>query len=316
MKLKKIISAVCAFAMAASFITVANAASLGGKPTVTAEFVEYTTNSSNSWAKAWVKVTIDTTAAETLAAYKEGTVYDEEEEDDVIVKSGNGITTLGGQVAVNNVNFVPQATNNTIPSTWVHEAKTEYHKLAFGPKTVASEYYTEGKTELLLNFKVSSAYFAEDAAISFATMTIDGTCVDVYNVTNNNSTWSYSQAASTIIVEGCSIPSYNEWSTPAEKEEFEKVTGEQSVVGTRAEAGKYEGKYLKHIATVLENSALSKYISISDGTETRVSTRTVAEILGGISVNNTSVSGKLAIGVLTDNPDAVFTFKLVAPVAE
>jgi hypothetical protein len=98
--------------------------------------------------------------------------------------------------------------------------------------------------------------------------------------------------------------------------EFEKVTGEQSVAGTRAEEGKYEGKYLKHIATVLENSALSKYISISDGTETRVSTRTVAEILGGISVDNTSVSGKLAIGVLTANPDAVFTFDLVAPAAE
>lgn len=214
MKLTKLISIVSAVAMSLSMVTVANADA--PKPSVTAEFVEYTTNSAKSWAKAWVKVTIDTTAVQELSAYTEGTAYDEEEEDDVIVKKGNGITTLGGQIKIDDAAFAAQATNTSYPSTWVLEAKSDYYKVAFGPKNVASEYYTEGKTELLLNFKITSANFDKAANISLSDITIDGTKVDVYHTTNNTSTWGYSQATNTIAIAGCAIPSYTDWSTPDE----------------------------------------------------------------------------------------------------
>jgi len=97
---------------------------------------------------------------------------------------------------------------------------------------------------------------------------------------------------------------------PVVDKEFD--TANTTINSTGAVEGKYEGKILKHIATVLDKSALTKKISIKNEStgETRVSGRTIAQTLGGIGVDGATVTGTIAIGVLTDT-DAVFTFSLV-----
>ena len=206
MKFKKVIASIGILAMMMSTFTCLNvkAASLGGKPAVNAELVEYTTNSSKSWAKAWVKVTIDMSAAETLSDYEEKLVYDEVEEDDVLVKSGNGITTGGLQLKNNNPKFVPQATNTTIASNWVSKVDiSENGYLAsFGPKSVATEYYTEQTIQFIFNFKVTSADFSEKSTITLTGMTLDGK-------NQKDGVWAYKLDDVNL-----NIPSYNEWSAP------------------------------------------------------------------------------------------------------
>ena len=208
MRIKKLMSALCVFAISVSTFTIASAdttndKSLGGVPTAKAEFVEYTTNTSKSWAKAWVKITIDMSAAEKLSAYEETTEYDPVEEDDVLVKKGNGIATAGFALTASEDAFKPQSTNLTKATNWLLEAQaTKAFKAAFGPKTLATDYYTEQTAEFIVNFKVSSSDFDKSTKLSLTDVTLGG-------MNQQAGIWEYAVAASNI-----TIPSYNEWSTP------------------------------------------------------------------------------------------------------
>ena len=104
-----------------------------------------------------------------------------------------------------------------------------------------------------------------------------------------------------------------------ETKEFETVTGEQAVAGTNATEGKYAStdgtmKALKHIANVLENADATKKIRIiktlNGVSETMETQRTISDVLGGVAVENSKINAKVAIGVLTADTDAVFTFEL------
>lgn len=393
MKLNKIISAVSALTLLASMatsFTVAEA-SLGGTPTATVEFVKYTTNTSKSWAKAEVNVTIDFSNAEELAAYKEELVYDEEEEDDVLVKTGNGLTTFGLDITNTNANFVPQATNTTKPAdAFTLTTKGNGYNSVFGPKNVVTEYYTDSnKLVYKVNFKVTSKCFDEKTTISCAELSLDG------KNTTTGDVWSYGQNQGTITVNSVDIPSYNDWSKPSDtpvesitlnKEAIEldlngtttetliatvlpdnatdptvtwesdkpeiatvdggKVTavaeGEAKITATAGGktatckvtvkdttppekpivdvtpskiTGDYGTKTLKYIAKIVKNADATAFIKVTKTlngkTESKETTQTIAELLGGVATEGTLVSADVAIGVLTADTDAVFSFGLV-----
>lgn len=200
MKLNKIISAVSAFAMAISMVTVANAASLGGKPTVKATFDSYE-KVSDTVAFAYVNVTLDMTAAEALEAYSNE--LDEITWEEVI--KGNGITTLGTAWSTP-AGFTYTKAKSIIPTGLSVNATT----LTFGPKTNAEEYWVEPTTTIKLALRVNDF----DAKGNFA---ITNATVDGKN-SAEGAVWSYSLLGGTIAVEDCSIPSYNEWSAPDEPE--------------------------------------------------------------------------------------------------
>ena len=396
MKLNKIISAVSALTLLASMatsFTVAEA-SLGGTPTATVEFVKYTTNTSKSWAKAEVNVTIDFSNAEELAAYKEELVYDEEEEDDVLVKTGNGLTTFGLDITNTNANFVPQATNTTKPAdAFTLTTKGNGYNSVFGPKNVVTEYYTDSnKLVYKVNFKVTSKCFDEKTTISCAELSLDG------KNTTTGDVWSYGQNQGTITVNSVDIPSYNEWSTPStvavtgvsikDKADFTldlngettktleavvapadatnkavkwssdnekaatvvdgKVTavgeGEAKITVTTVDGGftdsvkvtvkdttppekpivdvtpskitgDYGTKTLKYIAKIVKNADATAFIKVTKtlngNTESKTTTQTIAELLGGVANDGALITADVAIGVLTADTDAVFSFGLV-----
>lgn len=393
MKLNKIISAVSALTLLASMatsFTVAEA-SLGGTPTATVEFVKYTTNTSKSWAKAEVNVTIDFSNAEELAAYKEELVYDEEEEDDVLVKTGNGLTTFGLDITNTNANFVPQATNTTKPAdAFTLTTKGNGYNSVFGPKNVVTEYYTDSnKLVYKVNFKVTSKCFDEKTTISCAELSLDG------KNTTTGDVWSYGQNQGTITVNSVDIPSYNDWSKPSDtpvesitlnKEAIEldlngtttetliatvlpdnatdptvtwesdkpeiatvdggKVTavaeGEAKITATAGGktatckvtvkdttppeksivdvtpskiTGDYGTKTLKHIANIVKNADATAFIKVTKtlngNTESKTTTQTIAELLGGVANDGALITADVAIGVLTADTDAVFSFGLV-----
>lgn len=393
MKLNKIISAVSALTLLASMatsFTVAEA-SLGGTPTATVEFVKYTTNTSKSWAKAEVNVTIDFSNAEELAAYKEELVYDEEEEDDVLVKTGNGLTTFGLDITNTNANFVPQATNTTKPAdAFTLTTKGNGYNSVFGPKNVVTEYYTDSnKLVYKVNFKVTSKCFDEKTTISCAELSLDG------KNTTTGDVWSYGQNQGTITVNSVDIPSYNDWSKPSDtpvesitlnKEAIEldlngtttetliatvlpdnatdptvtwesdkpeiatvdggKVTavaeGEAKITATAGGktatckvtvkdttppekpivdvkqteiTGNYGKKTLKHIANIVKNADATAFIKVTKtlngNTESKTTTQTIAELLGGVANDGALITADVAIGVLTADTDAVFSFGLV-----
>lgn len=199
MKFKKIISAVSAFAMAASLFTVASAASLGGKPTVTASFDGYE-KVSDTVAFAYVNVTLDMSAAEALEVYSNE--LDEITWEEVV--KGNGITTLGIGWTVP-TGFTYTKAKSTIPAGLTVSATN----VAFGPKTSAEEFWTTPVTTVRLAYRVSNFDAKGDI-----TLPTGGTTVDGKN-SAEGSVWSYSDAAGTVTLTGCSIPSYNEWSKPA-----------------------------------------------------------------------------------------------------
>lgn len=393
MKLNKIISAVSALTLLASMatsFTVAEA-SLGGTPTATVEFVKYTTNTSKSWAKAEVNVTIDFSNAEELAAYKEELVYDEEEEDDVLVKTGNGLTTFGLDITNTNANFVPQATNTTKPAdAFTLTTKGNGYNSVFGPKNVVTEYYTDSnKLVYKVNFKVTSKCFDEKTTISCAELSLDG------KNTTTGDVWSYGQNQGTITVNSVDIPSYNDWSKPSDtpvesitlnKEAIEldlngtttetliatvlpadatdptvtwesdkpeiatvdggKVTavaeGEAKITATAGGktatckvtvkdttppekpivdvkqteiTGNYGKKTLKYIAKIVKNADATAFIKVTKTlngkTESKETTQTIAELLGGEANDGALITADVAIGVLTADTDAVFSFGLV-----
>ena len=259
MKLNKVISAVSAFAVAVSMFsafTVANAASLGGNPSVTATFDSYE-KVSDSVAFAYVNLTIDMTAAEDLLAYSNE--LDEETWEEVI--KGNGISTMGLAWS-NPEGFTYTKAKSTIPDgLTVNTAGTN---LAFGPQTNAENYLVTPVTTVKLALRVND--FDAKGNVEISNATVDG------KNSEESAVWSYSLLGGTIDVTGCSIPSYNEWSTP-ETTEYEvtfKADGVQvgEVIkvaenGTVAELPEAPAK---------EGFTFSKWVI--EGTETEFTTET------------------------------------------
>lgn len=221
MKLKKIISAISAFAMVASMAVVANAASLGGNPTVTATFDSYE-KVSDTVAFAYVNVTIDMSAAEALEVYSNE--LDETTWEEVV--KGNGITTMGSTWAAP-AGFTYTKAKSTIPAGLTVNATS----LAFGPKTSAEEFWTESVTTVKLAYRVNDFDAKGDFTLNVGGSTVDGKNSEEGNV------WSYADAAGTITLTSCSIPSYNEWSKPAEPEEPQITINNKYVFNFTADAG-------------------------------------------------------------------------------
>jgi hypothetical protein len=198
MKFKKIISAVSAFAMAASLFTVASAASLGGKPTVTATFAGYEIDTEyDNQIVAKINFKLDGSAAEALSAYSSSG------KGSAKVEKGNGVTTLGVNWSVDgdfeywdDFNVAPLTLNSTGTS------------VAFGPKTAVAEYLVDSVLEWTVRYAVYDNDVSGKVVINSASY--DG------KSTTDKATWSYHTSKSTIDVVGCDIPSYNEWSKPAE----------------------------------------------------------------------------------------------------
>jgi len=198
MKLKKIISVVSAFAMAASMFTVANAASLGGKPTVTATFAGYEIDTEyDNQIVARINFKVDASAAESLAAYASTGKGSSK------VETGNGITTLGVSWSVDVENSEYWDDFDVDPLT-LNGTGTA---VAFGPKTSTSEYLVDE----VIEWSVRYAVYDNNASgsVSILEATLDG------KSTTDKAVWGYSSLADTFDIQGCSIPSYNEWSKPA-----------------------------------------------------------------------------------------------------
>lgn len=79
--------------------------------------------------------------------------------------------------------------------------------------------------------------------------------------------------------------------------------------------GDYGTKTLKYIAKIVKNADATAFIKVTKTlngkTESKETTQTIAELLGGVATEGTLVSADVAIGVLTADTDAVFSFGLV-----
>lgn len=79
--------------------------------------------------------------------------------------------------------------------------------------------------------------------------------------------------------------------------------------------GDYGTKTLKHIANIVKNADATSKIKVTktlnENTESKTTTQTIADLLGGVATNGTLITADVAIGVLTADTDAVFSFELV-----
>ena len=383
MKLNRFVSAVSALALSVSLfssLAIAEAASLGGQPEVKTEFTGYTTNTKKTWAKAWVKVTIDMSKAETLSAYSKTKVWDDDEEDYVTVITGNGIKTAGLTAMASNTAFDVANNDATAPTGWLLDknAATGGYSVAFGPKTLATDYFVDEIAELVFCFKVTD--LTQSATVSFSDYKVAG-------MDQNDGLWDY-----VVTPQAVSIPSYNEWSTPStvavtgvsikDNADFTLdlngettktleavvapadatnkavkwssdndkaatvVDGKVTAVGegkakisvttvdggftdsvlvtvvapktkvdreTIGAEGAYDGKTLIKLGKIFKNAFSNSVIAVKNETtgETKTSSKTIAEILGGETVGETTIDVEITVGVLTDTPSDVFSFGLL-----
>lgn len=79
--------------------------------------------------------------------------------------------------------------------------------------------------------------------------------------------------------------------------------------------GDYGTKTLKYIAKIVKNADATSYIKVTktlgENTESKTTTQTIAELLGGVANDGALITADVAIGVLTADTDAVFSFGLV-----
>lgn len=79
--------------------------------------------------------------------------------------------------------------------------------------------------------------------------------------------------------------------------------------------GNYGKKTLKHIANIVKNADATAFIKVTKtlngNTESKTTTQTIAELLGGVANDGALITADVAIGVLTADTDAVFSFGLV-----
>lgn len=200
MKFKRIISAVSAFAMAMSLITVANAAALGGKPSVTATFDGYE-KVSDTTAFAYVNITLDMSAAETLSVYEN--ICDDSTGWEEVIR-GNGITTIG--IPYNTIDgFTFTKAKSTIPTGLSVNATS----IAYGPKAEPTEYWVTPVTTVRLALRVTDFDAKGTFAIDAQQVSVDG------KNSAENAVWAYKSLDNQITVSAsCSIPSYNDWLNP------------------------------------------------------------------------------------------------------
>ena len=304
MKLRKIISAVCALAMTVSMVTVVNAASLGGNVKVSATFAGYEIDAEyDNQIVAKIDFELDASAAEALSVYAESGKGSSK------VKTGNGVTTAGISWEYDS-DF--EYWDDTVSET-VFTLNGNGNAVSFGPKTAPAEYLTDS----VVKFSVRYAVYDNDTK---GYVTITGASLDGKNTTDGGVVWAYHTNKSNIDVISCSIPSYNEWSTPVSDDKYEEITSNQTVSSTNATEGKYAStdgtmKTLKHVANVLKDADATKRIRIiktlNGVSETMETQRSISDVLGGVAVADSKVSAKVAIGVLTADADAVFSFELI-----
>ena len=79
--------------------------------------------------------------------------------------------------------------------------------------------------------------------------------------------------------------------------------------------GDYGTKTLKYIAKIVKNADATAFIKVTKTlngkTESKETTQTIAELLGGEANDGALITADVAIGVLTADTDAVFSFGLV-----
>ena len=79
--------------------------------------------------------------------------------------------------------------------------------------------------------------------------------------------------------------------------------------------GDYGTKTLKYIAKIVKNADATSYIKVTktlgENTESKTTTQTIAQLLGGEANDGALITADVAIGVLTADTDAVFSFGLV-----
>lgn len=82
---------------------------------------------------------------------------------------------------------------------------------------------------------------------------------------------------------------------------------------TIGEKGAYGGKTLIKLGKIFKNASAKSFIALTNTTteETRLSSQTIADLLGGETVGDTTIDVEITVGVLTENADDVFTFGLV-----
>lgn len=87
-----------------------------------------------------------------------------------------------------------------------------------------------------------------------------------------------------------------------------------TAVGT---TGQFEaGKQLYYVSKILDKASASKKVQLTriksdKSEETLTSSSSLADLLGGVAVDGTAISGDVAIGVLTSVTDATYEVKLV-----
>lgn len=77
--------------------------------------------------------------------------------------------------------------------------------------------------------------------------------------------------------------------------------------------GAYDGKTLIKLGKIFKNALSNSVIAVKNETtgETKTSSKTIAEILGGETVGETTIDVEITVGVLTDTPSDVFSFGLL-----
>lgn len=77
--------------------------------------------------------------------------------------------------------------------------------------------------------------------------------------------------------------------------------------------GAYDGKTLIKLGKIFKNALSNSVIAVKNETtgETKTSSKTIAEILGGETVGETTIDVEITVGVLTDTASDVFSFGLL-----
>ena len=229
--------------------------------------------------------------------------------------TSNGINAIQVKVKLNSEVFDVSETYMTAGFTGVSTSgdNTDTLTLVFKPTSVDSYMINVPEYLFQVDALLKSGYNFDnipDNAVSFEQTLIEYTSYAGVKPADGKTTYTIYASDDVPTKDYAFTLKFEGTAAPVVDKEFD--TADTTVNSTNAVEGKYNGKILKHIATVLENSALSKKISIKNEStgETRVSDRTIAQTLGGIGVDGATVTGTIAIGVLTDT-DAVFTFSLV-----
>lgn len=163
-------------------------------------------------------------------------------------------------------------------------------------------------TPFMADTLVATWYFVE---------TSDASIDDIKITMTNNASENFVQIAA--IYDGTSRDSvisspvkYTDITVDAYPHNTNPITDKKQQIG---ETGAYNGKTLIYVAEVLQSVDLDKKVVLTkkvgnDNPVEQVSDRSLAQILGIVAAPETTLSGNIAIGVLTTDTTAVFGFQL------